>query len=123
MFHFAEPELNGFGVTTWTPGSTRSAQPLMCFGLPFRTANTTTVSASIPRYDCLSQFLSTSPASTRMFTSSPVERNTRSAFRPAATARAWSVDAAYDWVNETPLPGAVCCQAWMIFPYTVLGVE
>ena len=45
MFHFAEPELNGFGVTTWTPGLTRSAQPLMCFGLPFRTAKTTTVSA------------------------------------------------------------------------------
>src|SRR6478609_316476 len=58
-----------------------------------------------------------------MFTSSPVERKTRSAFRPAATARAWSVEAAYDCVNETPLPSVVCCQAWMIFPYTVFGVE
>ena len=48
MFHFAEPELNGFGVTTWTPGLIRSAQPLMCFGLPLRTAKTTTVSAAMP---------------------------------------------------------------------------
>ncbi len=48
MFHFAEPELNGFGVTTCTPGLIRSAQPLMCFGLPWRTAKTTTVSAAIP---------------------------------------------------------------------------
>ena len=48
MFHFAEPELNGFGVTTCTPGLIRSAQPLMCFGLPSRTAKTTTVSAAIP---------------------------------------------------------------------------
>src|SRR6476619_4307280 len=43
MFHFAEPELNGFGVTTCTPGRTRSDQLLIFFGLPFRTANTTTV--------------------------------------------------------------------------------
>ena len=48
MFHFAEPELNGFGVITCTPGLTRSAQLLMCLGLPLRTAKTTTVSASIP---------------------------------------------------------------------------
>ena len=48
MFHFAEPELNGFGVRTCTPGRVRSLQLLMCFGLPFRTAKTTTVSAAIP---------------------------------------------------------------------------
>ena len=48
MFHFAEPELNGFGVTTWTPFLTRSFPALMCFGLPSRTAKTTTVSASMP---------------------------------------------------------------------------
>ena len=47
-FHFAEPELKGFGVTTCTPGRIRSFQPLMCFGLPLRTAKTTTVSAAIP---------------------------------------------------------------------------
>ena len=43
--------------------------------------------------------------------------------RPFATARAWSVEAPYDWLNETPSPSPVFCQAWMIFPITVLGVE
>src|SRR5581483_2614882 len=38
-FHFAEPELNGLGVTTWTPGLTRSSQLWMCFGFPGRTTN------------------------------------------------------------------------------------
>src|SRR5579884_4149814 len=91
-FHFAEPELNGFGVTTCTPGRTRSLQPLMCFGLPLRTAKTTTVSAAIPSYDWRFHVGLTRPASTRRFTSSPVERNTRSAGCPAATARAWFVE-------------------------------
>ena len=48
MFHFAEPELNGFGVTTCTPGLIRSSQPLIFFGLPSRSAKTTTVSAAMP---------------------------------------------------------------------------
>src|SRR5579884_156143 len=91
-FHFAEPELKGFGVTTWTPGRMRSLQPLMCFGLPLRTAKTTTVSAAIPSYDWRFHVGLTRPASTRRFTSSPVERNTRSAGCPAATARAWFVE-------------------------------
>ena len=42
MFHFATPAVNGFGVTTSTPGFSRSFQPLMCFGLPSRSAKTTT---------------------------------------------------------------------------------
>src|SRR6476619_1355622 len=47
-FHFAEPELNGFGVTTWTPDLIRSFHALRCFGLQLRTAKTTNVSASMP---------------------------------------------------------------------------
>ena len=42
MFHFAMPAVNGFGLTTSTPGLSRSFQPLMCFGFPFRSPNTTT---------------------------------------------------------------------------------
>ena len=42
MFDFAEPELNGFGVTIWTPDLTRSSQVRMCFGLPPRKAKATT---------------------------------------------------------------------------------
>jgi hypothetical protein len=71
----------------------------------------------------LSHFESTRPASTSRFTSSPVERKTTSALRPFATARAWSVDAPYDWLKLTPLPFGVFCQAWMIFPMTAFGVE
>ncbi len=33
-FQRAPPEVNGFGVTTWTPGLTRSSHVRMCFGLP-----------------------------------------------------------------------------------------
>src|SRR3954471_16996321 len=123
MFHFAEPELNGFGVSTCTPGRTRSFQPLMCFGLPLRTAKTTTVSAAMPPYAWWFHFESTRPASTSRLTSVPVERKTGSALRPFATARAWSVEAPYDWLNATPSPSPVFCQAWMIFPSTLFGVE
>src|SRR5262245_9570350 len=123
MFQRAEPELKGFGVTTCTPGLTRSAQPLMCLGLPLRTAKTTTVFASTPPYDCLSHFESTSPESTSRFTSPPHEKNTTSASSPDETAFAWSVDAPYDWLNETSLPSGVCWKASMILPKTVFGVE
>src|SRR3954469_19167797 len=123
MFHFAEPELNGFGVSTCTPGRTRSFQPLMCFGLPLRTAKTTTVSAGMPPYAWWFHFEATRAGSTSRLTSSPVERKTRSALRPLATARAWSVEAPYDWLNVTPSPSPVFCHDWMIFPMTLFGVE
>ncbi len=48
MFHFAAPEVNGFAVTTWTPGLIRSSQRLIFFGLPGRTAKTTTELVTIP---------------------------------------------------------------------------
>ena len=41
-FHFAEPELNGLGVTTSRPGWSRSSQVLMFFGLPLRVTIVTT---------------------------------------------------------------------------------
>ncbi len=95
----------------------------MCFGLLPRNANATTEYASFPPYDCFCQLGATRPASTSVLTSSPVDRKTRSAFRPAATARAWSPDGPYDVVNDTPLPSGVCSQAEMILPITVFGVE
>src|SRR2546428_4704306 len=48
MFQRAPPEVNGLGVTIFTPGLTRSFQPVMCFGLPLRTASATTESVTIP---------------------------------------------------------------------------
>ena len=47
-FHFAPPEVWTFGVTTSTPGLIRSAQLRMFFGLPLRTAKTTTECVTIP---------------------------------------------------------------------------
>ncbi len=48
MFHFAMPPVNGFTVTTWTPGLTRSFQPLIFFGLPLRSPKTTTECQTTP---------------------------------------------------------------------------
>ena len=48
MFHCAPPEVNGFGVMTSTPSLTRSSQVWMSFGLPLRTAKTTTESVTMP---------------------------------------------------------------------------
>ena len=50
MFQRAPPEVNGFGVITWTPGLIRSSQVLMFFGLPLRVAMTTTESVIMPLY-------------------------------------------------------------------------
>ena len=44
----AEPELNGSGVITWTPGLIRSFQPLIFFGLPWRTRRRRPCSATMP---------------------------------------------------------------------------
>ena len=48
MFHFAIPPVNGFTVTTPTPGLIRSFHPLIFFGLPSRRPNTTTEFQTTP---------------------------------------------------------------------------
>ena len=73
MFHFAAPEVNGFAVTTSTPGLIRSFQLLIFFGFPSRRPKTTSELVTIPLYDCLSQFALISPAATIWSTSRPVE--------------------------------------------------
>ena len=55
----AEPDDPGSGVTILTPGLMRSSQPLMSFGLPLRTAITTTESDTRPLVGPLSQPLAT----------------------------------------------------------------
>ena len=79
MFHCAPPEVNGFGVITSTPSLIRSSQVLMFFGLPLRTANTTTELVTMPLYSALVQFPSTRPASTSLVTSGASENATTSA--------------------------------------------
>ena len=55
MFHFAPPDVNGFGSITSTPSLVRSSQVLMFFGLPLRTAKTTTELVTKPSYLSLFQ--------------------------------------------------------------------
>ncbi len=61
MFHFAEPDDDGTGVTILTPGLTRSSQPVMCSGLPLRTTMTTTESETRPLVGPAFQLASTLP--------------------------------------------------------------
>ena len=82
-FQRAPPEVNGFGVITWTPGLTRSSQPLMFLGLPLRTASTTTESVTMPLYWLAFQLLSTSPLSTSRVMSGSSENSTTSAGQAA----------------------------------------
>src|SRR3954470_24011924 len=111
MFQRAPPDANGFGSITWTPGLVRSSQVLMFFGLPLRTASTTTEFVTNPLAAFLSQPAATFFASTSLLTSGASERATTSAGRPACTARAWSPDGPNDCVNETPLPLVVLLNA------------
>src|SRR3954468_5063218 len=110
-FQRAPPEVNGFGSSTWTPGLTRSSHVLMPFGLPLRTTNATTEFVTKPCVGPLVQLELTSPAFTSLSTSGASESATTSAGRPDATARDWSPEAPYDWVNVTPLPAGVSWNA------------
>ena len=86
--------MNGFGVITSTPSLTMSSQVLMPFGLPLRTANTTTELVTNPSVGvCWAQAESTMPGSTSLSTSGASESATMSAGSPLATARDWSPDA------------------------------
>ena len=85
--------MNGFGVMTSTPSLVMSSHFWMFFGLPLRTANTTTELVTKPSVGVSAQLASTSPGSTSLSTSGASERATMSAGRPLATARDWSPDA------------------------------
>ena len=66
MFHFAEPDEAGLGVTILTPGLIRSSQLVMCFGLPLRTTMTTTDWVQMPLVALSFQSLADQPASTSL---------------------------------------------------------
>src|ERR1051325_4519029 len=105
------------------PGLTRSAQSLIPFGLPFRVAMTTTESVTMPLYWLLLQAAATLPAFTRRVMAGSSENPTMSAFCPATTARLWSPEAPYDWLNSMFWPASVFWNAAMIFSYAACGVE
>src|SRR4051794_41209696 len=115
-FHFAAPDVNGLGVTTLTPGLSRSSQPLMCFGLPLRTMNETSDVVTKPLYGvAVGQSLDTRPALTSRSTSGARENVTTSAFRPASTARLWSPEGPKEVLKPTSLPADVLRKSGMIW--------
>jgi hypothetical protein len=93
MFHFAAPLVNGFGVSTLTPGRSRSSHVRMCFGLPLRTMRLTTDFETRPCVGVLVQSRLTSPSLTSRSMSGASENVTTSAARPDSTARLWSPEA------------------------------
>jgi hypothetical protein len=123
MFQRAPPEVDGFGVITWTPGLIRSVQVLMPLGLPLRVAMETTESVTMPLVGLALQSSATRPALVSRVMSGSRENATRSAFKPDATARLWSPDAPYDWVKVMFLPAGVAWKALMICWYAACGVE
>ena len=90
MFQRAPPEVNGLGVTTSTPGSRRSSQSWIPFGLPGRVTRTTTEFVTIPLCGWLVQSAATRPDSTSLSRSGASESATTSASSPAITARVCS---------------------------------
>src|ERR671921_506256 len=122
MFHFAEPEDAGSGVTIWIPGLIRSSQPLIPFGLPGRTTITTTESEMIPLVGPVSQPSATFDG-TSLDMSEPTEKLTKSAFWPLVTAVAWVPLAPYEGVILTPLPSLVLANAVASASYAGLGTE
>src|SRR5436305_12371684 len=111
MFHRAEPDENGFGVTTLTFFLTRSSNEWIPFGLPLRVMITTTESWAIPLYFCLSQLEETWPASTSRLMSPAWEKWTSEAGWPASTARLWSPEAPKELLNDASLPAEVFSKA------------
>src|SRR3978361_273406 len=107
MFHFAEPDEPGLGVTILTPGLIRSSQVLMFLGLPLRTTMVTTDWVRMPLLEPAFQSEPTRFSSVSLVTPVSRDRCPSSALSPAMTARAWSPDAPYDCVKLTPLPAGV----------------
>ena len=85
--------MNGLGVMISTSSLTTSSHVSMPFGLPLRTANTTTELVTKPSVGVSAQLASTSPGSTSLSTSGASDRATMSAGSPLATARDWSPEA------------------------------
>src|SRR3954447_10717450 len=110
-FQRAPPEANGLGSITWRPGLIRSSQVLMFFGLPLRTAKTTTELVTKPLSGPLAQPAATFFASTSLSTSGASDSATTSPASPDATARDWSPEGPNDCVNETPFPSVVLLNA------------
>src|ERR1700730_4895542 len=112
-FHLALPELNGFGVMTFTPLFTRLAQLVMCFGLPWRTTKETIELVTNPFVGVAFHLDETMPALTSFCISGASEKLTTSAGNPATTAVACEPEAPNDEEKVTPCPAGVALKSLM----------
>src|SRR5271167_4651353 len=103
-FHLALPELKTLGVITLTPGLMRSAQVVMCFGLPGRTMNETMEFVTMPLVGVRSHELETRPALTTLFMSRASEKLRRSAGSPSTTEVAWVPEGPNEEDTVIPAP-------------------
>src|SRR5258708_7832785 len=111
MFHLALPELKTLGVITCTPDLTRSAQVVMCLGLPGRTMNETTESVTMPLVGPLAHELDTRPALTTLVMSGSSEKFTTSAGSPLTTEVAWVPEGPNEEETVAPAPALVLAKA------------
>ena len=107
-FQRAPPDVNGFGVITSTPSCSRSSQVSMPFGLPLRTAKTTTESVTMPSYSSSAQSR-VDEAGVDEPRHVGLEREGDDVGGEARTRRRGSARPrrAYDCSNSTPSPSAV----------------
>src|ERR1700722_398427 len=111
MFHLALPELKTLGVITCTPDFTRSAQVVMCLGLPGRTMNETMEFVTMPLVGPLFHELATRPALTTLVMSGSSEKFTTSAGSPLTTEVAWVPEGPNEGVTVTPAPAFVAAKS------------
>ena len=110
-FHLALPELKTLGVITCTPDFMRSAQVVMCLGLPGRTMNETIEFVTMPLVGVRSHELETRPALTTLAMSGLSEKLTRSAGSPSTTDVAWVPEGPKEEDTVTPAPAFVLAKA------------
>src|ERR1700722_2493592 len=110
-FHLALPELKTLGVITPTPGLMRSAQVVMCLGLPGRTMNETIEFVTMPLVGVRSHELATRPALTTLVMSGVSEKFRRSAGSPLTTDVAWVPDGPKEEETVMPAPALVLAKA------------
>ena len=111
----AAPEVNGFGVRTFTPGLSRSAQVWMCFGLPLRTTKATTEVVTSPLFGPAFQSAETMPGSTRRVMSGSTEKLDDVGLLTGLDGAALIAGRAEGGLEAEPLPAAVLLNAGMIW--------
>ena len=119
----AMPAVNGFGVTTSTPGLTRSFQPLMCFGLPLRSAEHDDRVPDDAVVALLVPVLVDLPLVDEVVHVVPRVEDHDVGGQAVRDRLRLRVEAPYEAVIVMPVPAASCWNSAMSFVITGFGVE